>query len=117
MPDLAGQIDLATNSIEGGTAALEESIAAAQKNAEEQAKADKMAELLSKQAAAEQELAKNKLDRTAAEIRLTEIEKERAEVRQRLTQLSAQGLDMSSPEQLALVKQVNELDLEYTRTD
>lgn len=117
MPDLAGQIDLATNSIEGGTAALEESIAAAQKNAEEQAKADKMAELLSKQAAAEQELAKNKLDRTAAEIRLTEIEKERAEVRQRLTQLSAQGLDMSSPEQLALVKQVNELDLEYTRTE
>ena len=117
MPDLAGQIDLATNSIEGGTAALEESVAAIQKNAEEQAKADKMAELLSKQAAAEQELAKNKLDRTAAEIRLTEIEKERAEVRQRLTQLSAQGLDMSSPEQLTLVKQVNELDLEYKRTE
>ena len=45
MPDLAGQIDLATNSIEGGTAALEESVAAIQKNAEEQAKADKMAEL------------------------------------------------------------------------
>ncbi len=71
MPELAGQIDLTTNSIEGGTAALEASIAAMQKNAEEQARADKLTDLLSKQAAAEQELAKNKLDRTAAEIRLT----------------------------------------------
>ena len=59
-----------------------------QKNAEEQARADKLTDLLSKQAAAEQELAKNKLDRTAAEIRLTEIEKQREPLEKRLKELS-----------------------------
>lgn len=120
MPDLAGQIDLATNSIEGGTAALEESVAAIQKNAEEQARADKLAELLSKQAAAEQELAKNKLDRTAAEIRLAEIEKQRIPLQEQLKELSA-GVSFKegdlSKEYTETKKQLEALNLEYKQTE
>ncbi len=119
MPELAGQIDLTTNSIEGGTAALEASIAAMQKNAEEQARTDKLTDLLSKQAAAEQELAKNKLDRTAAEIRLTEIEKQREPLEERLKELSWEasrnGTDLTA-EYYEQAERLKELKLEQKQT-
>ncbi len=84
MPELAGSIDLTTDSIEGGTAALRRQTEAWKENAKAQAYQDALSEIYAAQAEAELEREKNLVLVRNAEADLRDMETERNElIRQR----------------------------------
>lgn len=87
MPDLAGSIDLTTDSIEGGTEALRAQTEAWQKNAEAQAYQEAYQKLMGEYNAVLVEQAENSL-------RLTEAQNELAKNEERLAELQEKQLDM-----------------------
>lgn len=84
VPELAGSIDLTTDSIEGGTAALRRQTEAWKENAKAQAYQDALSEIYAAQAEAELEREKNLVLVRNAEADLRDMETERNElIRQR----------------------------------
>ena len=76
VPELAGKIDLETDSIEGGTAALRVQTEAWRENAKAQAMQEYLTDLYSKHAGVLIEMQKNRNSLTAAELRAGDIEDE-----------------------------------------
>lgn len=88
VPELAGSIDLETDSIEGGTQALREQTAAWEENAKAQAYQDALGEIYAAQADAELEHQKNVVLLTNAQADLREVEEQRAALMRQQTQLA-----------------------------
>lgn len=111
VPDLAGAIDLTTNSIEGGTSALRAQTEAWKKNAEVQAYQEACNSLMSEYNSVLVEQAENSL-------RLTEAQNKLAQNEERLAELREKQLDMGmtdaawSEEYRELSDEINRLDEE-----
>ncbi len=109
VPDLAGSIDLTTDSIEGGTKALRAQTEAWQENAEAQAYQEAYKELMGEYNAVLVEQAENSL-------RLTEAQNKLAMNEERLAELREKQLDMGmtdaawSEEYRELSEEINRLD-------
>ena len=109
VPDLAGSIDLTTDSIEGGTKALRAQTEAWQENAEAQAYQEAYKELMGEYNAVLVEQAENSL-------RLTEAQNKLARNEERLAELREKQLDMGmtdaawSEEYRELSEEINRLD-------
>ncbi len=88
VPELAGAIDLETNSIQGGTDALRAQTEAWRKNAEEQARQQALQELMAEHMDVLKEQAKNSILLTQAENELRANEERRNEVLKRMDELS-----------------------------
>lgn len=91
VPELADQIDLETDSIEGGTAALRIQTEAWRENAKAQAMQEYLTDLYSKHAAVLVEMQKNQNRLTDAEIRAGSIEDELSDRYERRDQLLSEA--------------------------
>ncbi|MDE6260410.1 MAG: phage tail tape measure protein [Oscillospiraceae bacterium] len=116
VPDLAGSIDLTTDSIEGGTAALRAQTRAWQENAEAQAYQEAYQNLMSEYNAVMVEAAENSLRLTEAQTRLRAAEEERAAILEEMDAM-AQGPDYQSERYYELGQQVAALTDEMTRSE
>lgn len=114
VPDLAGAIDLTTDSIEGGTSALRAQTEAWKKNAETQAYQEAYNSLMSEYNSVLVEQAENSL-------RLTEAQNKLAQNEERLAELREKQMDMSmtdaawSEEYRELSDEINRLDEEVNK--
>lgn len=87
IPELAGQIDLQTDSIAGGTDALRANTAAWKENAEEQAKAEYLKSVQEQYNDVMKEAANNSLEYTRASQQLEAAEQKKAQATQRMNEL------------------------------
>ncbi len=114
VPELAGSIDLATDSIEGGTEALRAQTEAWQKNAKAQAYQEAYKNLMSEHSAVMVEAAENSLRLTEAEMELNRNLEERDRLLKEIDAIYASGSWQSSQEESdyydGLGRQVNDLD-------
>ena len=91
VPELAGLIDLETDSIQGGTAALEANTQAWRRNALQKAVQEKMNGLYESYAKVELEAAENGIKLAAAESRKEIAARDLAQAQQRMNTLYAQA--------------------------
>ena len=87
VPELADSIDLETNSIEGGTAALREHIDAWKENAETQARQEYMNSLMDEYGGVLMEAEENQINLTAAKIKERDITKKLEDAQAQMNKL------------------------------
>lgn len=93
VPELADSIDLTTDSIEGGTAALREQTEAWKKNAETQAYQEYINSLYDQYGEVMAESAENSIKLTQAQIKLETAEKNRDAALERMNELSQEAYE------------------------
>ena len=91
IPELSGYIDLETNSINGGTAALREHTEAFRKNAEEQARQDYLNTIYEKYGEVIKEVAENKIKLTNAQLKEDQANANAEKTQKRLNELMAEA--------------------------
>lgn len=113
VPELADSIDLETDSIEGGTAALREQTAAWEENAKAQAYQESLKEIYAAQAQAELERQRNVILLTDAQADLRDIEEKRFNIERRMKSMEGVKGQDGSDEYLTLQSRLLDLDAEY----
>lgn len=91
VPELADYIDLETNSIKGGTAALREHTVAYRENAEEQARQEYLNEIYDQYSEVVKEVAENKIKLTQEQLREQKALEKAAQTQERMNVLMAEA--------------------------
>lgn len=119
VPNLAGSIDLTTDSIDGGTEALRRQTEAWRKNAQAQAYQEAYQRLLGEYNDVRVEQAENSLRLTEAEAKLNRNMEERARLMAEIAEIEADGTWRENADKTEyyydLGKQVNDLDAEIRK--
>lgn len=117
VPDLAGAIDLETDSIEGGTEALRAQTEEWERNARAQAYQEALAEIYSAQAAAELEREKSLIDVRNAEAELRDMEAERTEILRQMQEMEDDPSLYDAGKYYALEERIRDLNDNYWDLD
>lgn len=117
VPELAGSIDLTTDSIEGGTAALRRQTEAWKENAKAQAYQDALKEIYAAQAEAELEREKNLVLVRNAEADLRDMEAERNELLRQRQEMEADPSLYNGEKYQQMEQRLRELNDEYFDAD
>jgi len=117
VPELAGSIDLTTDSIEGGTAALRRQTEAWKENAKAQAYQDALKDIYAAQAEAELEREKNLVLVRNAEADLRDMEAERNELLRQRQEMEADPSLYNGEKYQQMEQRLRELNDEYFDAD
>lgn len=117
VPELAGAIDLETDSIEGGTEALRAQTEEWERNARAQAYQEALAEIYSAQAAAELEREKSLIDVRNAEAELRDMEAERTEILRQMQEMEDDPSLYDAGKYYALEERIRDLNDNYWDLD
>ena len=113
VPALSKSIDLETDTIEGGTAALREQTAAWEENAKAQAYQESLKEIYSAQAQAELERQKNVILLADAQADLNELEEKRTGILRHMQALEKEPGKYGSDEYIQLESRLLDLSTDY----
>lgn len=117
VPELAGSIDLTTDSIEGGTAALRRQTEAWKENAKAQAYQDALKDIYAAQAEAELEREKNLVLVRNAEADLRDMEAERNELLRQRAEMESDPSLYNAEKYYQMEQRLRELNDEYFDAD